>query len=175
MKILDKHSAITTSGTCARKALTLSLFWLTLILAGNAQSQSVAASSGELYDTISSLDSAFFEAYNKCELAKIDPFFTDDIEFYHEKHGLISTRKSVMQVITKNLCGGSNRVRRELVEGSLRVYAIKGFGALEIGEHRFYLTQKGQQEKLDGIGKFANLWQKGDGKWRMSRVFSYGF
>lgn len=80
-----------------------------------------------------------------------------------------------MQVITKNLCGGSSKVRRELVEGSLHVYAIKDYGALEIGEHRFYLTQKGQKEKLDGIGKFANLWQKKDGKWRMSRVFSYGF
>ncbi|HUS12218.1 MAG TPA: nuclear transport factor 2 family protein [Pyrinomonadaceae bacterium] len=175
MKIPDKHSAITTISICARKTLTLSLIWLTLILVGNAQSKSAAAGSGELYDTISSLDSSFFEAYNKCELAKIDPFFTDDVEFYHEKHGLISTRKSVMQVITKNLCGSSNKVRRELVEGSLQVYAIKGYGALEIGEHRFYLTQKGQKEKLDGIGKFANLWQKRDGKWRMSRVFSYGF
>ena len=102
-------------------------------------------------------------------------FLLTMFEFYHEKHGLISTRKTVMQMITKHLCGGSNKVRREIVEGSLRVYAIKDFGALEIGEHRFYLTQKGQQEKLDGIGKFANLWQKRDGKWRMSRVFSYGF
>lgn len=84
MKIPDRHSAITMIGICARKTLTLSLIWLTLILAGNAQSKSVTASSGELYDTISSLDSSFFEAYNKCELARIDPFFTDDVEFYHE-------------------------------------------------------------------------------------------
>ena len=39
----------------------------------------------------------------------------------------------------------------------------------------FTLTQAGQKEKLDGIGRFANLWQLKDGEWKMSRVFSYGF
>ena len=66
-------------------------------------------------------------------------------------------------------------MRRELVEGTLQVYAIDNYGALAVGEHRFYLTQGGQKEKLDGIGRFANLWQFRDGEWRMSRVFSYGF
>jgi hypothetical protein len=81
-----------------------------------------------------------------------------------------------MEVITKNLCGdSSNKVRREIVAGGLHVYAINNYGALEIGEHRFFLTQKGQPEKLDGIGKFANLWQQKNGEWKMSRVFSYGF
>jgi hypothetical protein len=46
---------------------------------------------------------------------------------------------------------------------------------LEIGEHRFYLTQEGQEEKLDGIGQFTNLWQLKGGEWKMSRVLSYGF
>jgi ketosteroid isomerase-like protein len=147
-----------------------------LITVVNAQSKNSAAQSGALFDTVAALDSAFFEAYNKCEVATIETFFNEDVEFYHEKRGLIPDRKSVMEGITKNLCGDSNnKVRRELVSGSLQVYAIGDFGALEIGEHRFYLTQKGQPEKLDGIGKFANLWQKKDGKWKLSRVLSYGF
>jgi hypothetical protein len=66
-------------------------------------------------------------------------------------------------------------VRRELVKGSLHVYSIDNYGAVEIGEHRFFLTQKGKKEKLDGIGKFVNVWRKKDGEWRMSRVLSYGF
>ena len=81
-----------------------------------------------------------------------------------------------MEAFSKNLCGDkNNRVRRELVEGTLQVYSIDNYGALAVGEHRFYLTQAGQKEKLDGIGHFANLWQLKDGEWRMSRVFSYGF
>jgi hypothetical protein len=141
----------------------------------NAQSRNGSAPSGELHDKIASLDRSFFDAYNKCDLPKIESFFTDHVEFYHEKRGLITTRKSVMEVIAKNLCGDtSNKVRRELVEGSLQVYPIDNYGAVVVGEHRFYLTQKGQKEKLDGIGKFVNLWQEKDGEWRMSRVLSYG-
>lgn len=76
----------------------------------------------------------------------------------------------------ENLCGEtSNRVRRELVKGSLEVHPINNYGAVQTGEHRFYLTQKGQKEKLDGVGKFVVLWRKEGGEWRISRVISYGF
>ena len=149
---------------------------LCLMTMVNAQSKNSPAQSGALFDTVAALDTAFFDAYNKCDVAKMESLFTEDVEFYHEKRGLISHRKSLMEGITTNLCGDSNnKVRRELVTGSLQIYNISDYGALEIGEHRFYLTQKGQPEKLDGIGKFANLWQKKDGVWKMSRVFSYGF
>ena len=140
----------------------------------NAQSNNGAPVPQELYDEIASLDSSFFEAYNTCNLAKIETFFTEDLEFYHDKSGLTTTRKSAMEIMKNSLCGDpGNRVRRELVKGSLQVYPMNNYGALAIGEHRFYLTQKGQKEKLDGIAKFANLWQKKDGQWRMSRVLSY--
>ena len=176
MKHPDNNSTRETSGNCSRKLLILLIVSMSLISSVNAQTKNASATSGELYDKISLLDSSFFEAYNKCDLPKIDAFFTDDVEFYHEKRGVIKSRPAVMELITKNLCGdSSNKVRREIVAGSLHVYAINNYGALEIGEHRFYLTQKGQPEKLDGIGKFANLWQHKDGEWKMSRVFSYGF
>ena len=149
---------------------------LALINSVNGQSRDSSTVSKDLYDKITSLDTAFFNAYNKCEIAKIEALFTNDVEFYHEKRGLIAGRISVMEGITKNLCGDAdNKVRRELVAGSLQVYALNDYGALETGEHRFYLTQKGQKEKLDGVGKFANIWRKQDGQWRISRVLSYGF
>ena len=149
---------------------------LVLLLPVTVRNQQPPTSKGDLLPIISSLDHAFFEAYNKCELSKIESLFTDDIEFYHEKRGQLTGRKTVMEAFSTNLCGDkSNRVRRELVEGTLQVYAIDKYGALAVGEHRFYLTQAGQQEKVDGIGRFANLWQLKDGEWRMSRVFSYGF
>jgi hypothetical protein len=145
-----------------------------LFLPMTARSQQ--ASPAELLTIIGSLDHVFFEAYNKCELSKIESLFTSDIEFYHEKRGQLASRQSVMEAFSKNLCGDkSNRVRRELVAGTLQVYRIDNYGALAVGEHRFYLTQAGQKEKLDGVGRFANLWQLKDGEWRMSRVFSYGF
>lgn len=155
--------------------LTLIAVLSVLLLPVTARNQQASPKQGELLTIISSLDHDFFEAYNKCELSKIESLFTSDIEFYHEKRGQLTGRQSVMEVFSKNLCGDKNRVRRELVEGSLQVYPIDKYGALAVGEHRFYLTQPGQKEKLDGIGHFANLWQLKDGEWRMSRVFSYGF
>ena len=156
--------------------LTLLAISTVLLLPVTARNQQTSPKKEELLTTISSLDHAFFEAYNKCELTKIESLFTSDVEFYHEKRGQLTSRQSVMDALSKSLCGDkNNRVRRELVEGSLQVYPIDNYGALAVGEHRFYLTQAGQKEKLDGIGRFANLWQLRDGEWRMSRVFSYGF
>ena len=158
------------------RKLTLLAISAILLLPVTARNQQTSQKQGELLTIISSLDHAFFEAYNKCELNKIESLFTSDIEFYHEKRGQLTGRQNVMEVFSKNLCGDkSNRVRRELVEGTLQVYAIDNYGALAVGEHRFYLTQAGQKEKVDGIGRFANLWQLRDGEWKMSRVFSYGF
>ena len=158
------------------KLTLLAISFVLLLPATAANQQTSPPKQGELLTIITSLDHAFFEAYNKCELSKIESLFTSDIEFYHEKRGQLTSRQSVMEAFSKNLCGDkSNRVRRELVEGTLQVYAIDNYGALAVGEHRFYLTQAGQKEKLDGIGRFANLWQLKDGEWRMSRVISYGF
>lgn len=152
------------------------LFLVCLMLPASvfAQSKTPSETTRELYDEIAALDSAFFEAYNACNLSRMESLFTDDLEFYHDKSGPTITRKSSMEIIKNRLCGDpDNRVRREIVKGNLEVYPMNNYGALALGEHRFYLTQKGQKEKLDGIAKFANLWQKKDGQWRMSRVISY--
>ena len=153
------------------------LLFVSLLLTNwaNAQSKNDSPATKELYNRIASLDAALFEAYNACNLDKVGTFFTEDLEFYHEKGGLTLTRNGSLEIMRKNLCGDSNKVRRELVQGSLEVYPINNYGAVQTGEHRFYLTQKNQKEKLDGIGKFAMLWQKKDGEWRISRVISYGF
>ena len=156
----------------------LMLLLIPLLLASRVDAQSKTNSTGpkELYERIASLDAALFDAYNACDIDKVGTFFTEDLEFYHEKGGLLLTRKSTLDTMRANLCGeNSNRVRRELVKGSLEVRPINNYGAVQTGEHRFYLTQKGQKEKLDGIGKFVMLWQKKDGEWRISRVISYGF
>jgi hypothetical protein len=178
MKNLMNNSVALRPNRFSSRAIVLVLISLLLLTSWTyaQSSNNSAAASRELYDKIASLDSSLFEAFNTCNLAKVEMFFTEDLEFYHEKGGLIITRKSVIEVMRNNLCGqNSNRVRRELIKSSLAVHAINNYGAVETGEHRFYLTQAGQKEKLDGIGKFVHIWQKKDGEWRISRVISYGF
>ena len=59
----------------------------------------------------------------------------DDLEFYHDKTGLSVGKQKFLAAIQKNICG---KVRRDLVPGTLEVYPIKGYGAVELGTHRFH-------------------------------------
>lgn len=172
--LTDKFTPARPESFSARAALLLFIMLLSFNPA-DAQSKSESPGAKELYDRIASLDAALFAAYNACDIDRVGSFFAEDLEFYHEKGGVIVGRAGSLEAMRKNLCGNSNKVRRELVKGSLEVSPINNYGAVQTGEHRFYLTQEGRKEKLDGIGKFVMLWRKRDGEWRISRVVSYGF
>lgn len=124
-----------------------------------------------LHDTIATLDHEVFAAYNRCDLETFERFFAPDVEFYHDTGGVTWTRQDVVDGTRKYICG---KVRRELVDGTLRVHPIKGYGALEEGEHRFCPLDGGA---CQGIAKFVMVWREGgeagDG-WRMTRILSYG-
>ena len=95
----------------------------------------------QLYHTIVQLDSSFFGAYNTCEtnLDQYGSFFSDNIEFYHDQGGLMTSKQDIIEATKRNICG---KVTRELVKGSIEVYPIKGFGAVEIGLHKFHNNQQ---------------------------------
>jgi uncharacterized protein (TIGR02246 family) len=176
MKNFLKSSAAARPKTFTAGACLLLLVFILIPATANAQAGDKSPSPKALYDRIAALDAAMFAAYNKCDIDKVGTFFVEDLEFYHEKGGLTLTRDAILALMRKNLCGAdSNRVRREVVEGSMEVRPINNYGAVQTGEHRFYLTQKGQAEKIDGIGKFVMLWREKDGEWKISRVISYGF
>lgn len=88
----------------------------------------------ELYNTIVSMDS-LFQAYNNCDLDKQADIYSDDIEFYHDKGGIMTVKQEILNNTEKYVCG---KVTRELVEGSIEIYPIKDFGAIEIGLHKFH-------------------------------------
>src|SRR3984893_12137890 len=48
-----------------------------------------------LYQTIQSLDTQIFDAYNRCDLEKFGSMLADDLEFYHDKTGLARTGKAM--------------------------------------------------------------------------------
>ena len=56
------------------------------------------------------------------------------------------------------------------MDGSLEVYPLKGYGAVEIGVHRFYHPGAPGD---GGEAKVITLWQYKDGAWKVSRVISY--
>jgi len=119
-----------------------------------------------LYDTIAGLDSIFFETYNTCNLEKMKDMVADDLEFYHDRTGLETSKTAFMAATKKYIC---NKVQREIMKGSIEVYSINGYGAVEIGYHRFHNLAEGS---ISNASKFIILWKRNNGHWQMSRIIS---
>lgn len=135
------------------------------------QARRVQAQPVELYDTIQHLDSLLYGAYNRRDLPAFMAYFSPTLEFYHDQTGYTNyadNRQRFQENFTR-----PTRMRRELVPGSLEVYPIAGFGALELGTHRFYQTDPGQPERLVATPRFVSVWQQVGGRWLLARVISY--
>lgn len=124
-----------------------------------------------LYTDLVRMDSILFRAFNTRDFETIKTMFTPDLEFYHDTGGLYDYDQNMAN--TRSLFEGQRKVRRELVPGSLEVYPIKDYGAIQLGAHRFYNTEPGQAEKLGGTFKFLHIWKMVDGDWKLARVVSY--
>ncbi len=124
--------------------------------------------SRELYDSIVRMDSIFFDAYNNCRLDIMAAYIADDIEFYHDNGGLSTSKKDILEALKNNIC---DKVTRELIKGSVEVYPIQGYGAVQIGLHRFYnkLDAPGSPSKP---GKFIHTWKKENNKWQIRTIIS---
>ena len=126
----------------------------------------------EIYDAIARLDSVVFATVYTCNPAV--SLFTDDLEFYHDRGGVTLSKKSFLEALKNNFCNEANpKLRRELVKASMKVYPLSNYGALQVGDHNFYITEKGKSERLSGIAKFAHLWKFENGEWKISRVLSF--
>jgi hypothetical protein len=146
--------------------------WLLLsLLAFSLSSRWVTAQTSEhpnaLFDTIKSLDAKLFDAYNHCDLAVLGSMVSDDLEFYHDQTGLSVGKAPFLAAIKQNICG---KVQRTLIENTLEVYPLKGYGAVEIGIHRFHHPN---DPSNIGDAKFVTIWHDDNGVWKVTRVISY--
>ena len=122
----------------------------------------------DLEKAITALDTMLFDAYNTCDLKTFDSLLDDNVEFYHDRGGVTLGHAKLTQSIQDNICGGD--VRRELVPGTLEIYFMQGYGAVEIGVHRFVHPKSNSPA---GEGRFMTLWQYKDGNWKITRAISY--
>jgi hypothetical protein len=125
-----------------------------------------------LFSVISKLDTEFFDTFNHCsspdQLKKHASFLDPNVEFYHDKGGVTWTRKDYIEKTRQNVCGN---FRRALTPGTLEVFPIKGYGAIEDGHHTFCEIKSG---KCFGEAKFLIVWRRTPNGWEITRIFSYG-
>lgn len=148
----------------------MSLLFILFCFSVNGQNTSQT----ELFNQIQKLDSLLFSLVYNCDKEKIESFFTEDLEFYHDKGGLMKSRAAFMEIQQKNFCGERPAyLRREVVPGTMKVFPMYNYGAVQSGDHVFYVKNAEGKEVLEGKASYTHLWKFEDGQWRVSRVISY--
>ncbi len=156
------------------KILLIAAVVVLLFHISNAQTKSQT----DMFDQLKAMDSQVFdEGFNKCDLKKLEAAIADDIEFIHDKTG-VQDRAGFLKSFKENVCANAEfKLKRKLIEGSLKVFPLfngdKLYGAIQTGEHRFYVSESGKEPVLTGDAKFTHVWFVEDGKWKLKRVLSY--
>lgn len=120
-----------------------------------------------LHEAIVAMDNTFFTAYNQCDMETQAAIYAEEIEFFHDKGGLMTSKNDILAATERYICG---KVTRELVAGSVEVYPIANYGAVEIGFHKFYNNQEPDAPSIPS--KFIMMWHEVEGQWRISKVIS---
>ncbi len=132
--------------------------------------RAAAQTSGPLFNEIAHVDSLQFGAFNTRNLDQLMNYFDNSLELYQDNTGVRNFDQ------TKQAFGGVFKMNyvltRKLVPGTMEVYPIKDYGAIETGQHTFSHVENGQLQV--GTFKFMQIWQKKDGVWKVTREITYG-
>ncbi|HEY6123030.1 MAG TPA: nuclear transport factor 2 family protein [Steroidobacteraceae bacterium] len=137
------------------------------------------AQTRQQYEEILAADQALFSAFfDRCDVAALATMVTDDFEMFHDKNGFMAkSGKEFIDAIAgtcaRQKTGEDYRARRELVPGTLKVYPLNNYGAIEVGVHRFYQLLPGKPEKLVEVSQLTHVWKKEESGWKLARVLSY--
>jgi hypothetical protein len=129
----------------------------------------VAETGKSLYNKIAEMDSLLFGTYNTQDVAKMKTYFTTDLEWYQDNGGLLNFETVFTNF--QSIFNRPDKLNRELVPATLEVIPIKGFGAIEIGKHRFKHYEDGKLQV--GTFRFVMIWKNENEDWKVSRVISF--
>ena len=143
---------------------------LPVLLGGGARpvASHAPAARRDLRQEIIAADSAMFDAYNSHDGERLGQYFARDLEFYHDTGGLL-TWAQAMAGLTSTFTQSPD-IHRSLV-GSLEVYPVRDYGAIEVGTHRFCHREQGRD--VCGTFKFTHIWRRSASGWQVSRAVSY--
>lgn len=153
-----------------------SAFLILLLFSGNINAQ--IDKNSPLFLELKKQDSIFFErGFNGCDLAYLEKSVDNDLKFYHDKGGG-QDKKLFLERTKENICSNPNQKPiRKVISESLEVFPLYNngdlYGAIQSGEHQFYIREPNKKDVLGGQAKFTTVWTKKDGNWIMSDILSY--
>lgn len=148
--------------------LAIVLFFYSFLTSAQVERiQKYKAPNIELESEIIKMDSIYFTAYNTCDIKTQAAIYDENIEFFHDKGGLLTDKKQLLKSLEENIC---NKVTRTLIKGSVEVYPIKNYGAIQIGYHTFFNKQDPNTSPIPS--KFIITWKKENENWKITKVIS---
>lgn len=142
------------------------LFIFFLSRQATAQTNSEILQEYLLKTEIIKMDSLLFDvAFNQCDAAQFKKIIADDVEFYDDRFGLNVSKENEIKSLNSK-CNRPEKLTRKL--DSCTVDKLGDFGAVQIGEHTFYVDGK-----PEGTGKFIHIWERKDKDWKLKRIVSY--
>ena len=124
-------------------------------------------SDSKLHNEIVKMDAKYFNAYNTCDMRTQAAIYSENLEFFHDKGGLSTSKSEILKSLEKNIC---NKVTRTLIKGSVEVYPIKDYGAIQIGYHKFFNKKEPNAKAIPS--KFIVIWKKKNNNWKITKVIS---
>lgn len=122
---------------------------------------------------VSAMDNQYFEAYNARNLNIMQELHAEDVEFYHDKGGLLTGKKAVIKSIERFFTK-EERIRSELVPGSRQVFPLAGVGAVLTANRIFYSMRPGKAERPAETARVIAIWRAlPNNKWEVCRIVSY--
>lgn len=153
---------------------------IALLLAGvSFDAHAQESSDSDLFRTLKALDDVLFEqSFNRCEYSVLEDIVSDDFEFYHDSGGFENSKASFIETVEKNICSNpAQKPIRKLVAGSLEVFPLYQdgalYGAIQRGEHEFYIRESGKPLRHTSTARFTHVWIREGDAWLLKRVLSY--
>lgn len=152
------------------------LFASCLFLSQTAQAQ--VDEGWRLYRELTVMDSLVFsEGFNRCNLEALTDVVSPDLEFYHDQAGY-QDKRAFMQAMRENICSSPERKPvRKAVEGSIDVFPLYDdgelYGAIQTGDHEFYIDEPGKELYITSIARFTSLWMLQDSSWQLVHAYSF--
>ena len=132
----------------------------------------------DLFKELKKQDSTFFElGFNQCDLEYLKDHIADDLRFYHDQSGF-QDRNAFFENTKKYICSNSDKkpIRKVDVK-SLEVFPLysngKLYGAIQKGNHHFYLRENAKDDLWTSTAKFTHVWVLKNEQWKLTEVLSY--
>ena len=155
-------------------------FGILTVLISNHSLNAQVDKSSELFQQLKTADSLLFNVgFNTCNMGAFETLVSDNFEFYHDKGGITSSKAEFILAFKEGLCKSPEtyQSRRDLVAGSLEVFALRNngelYGAIQNGKHQFYEKLVDKPETKGNIARFTHLWQLENNEWKLTRSLSY--